>query len=156
MPLPCHDPAMAFRGRFQKGIFVAWQGNGMVFVNQIRPHCLNHMGNTQSKPLAERHGNGTVCVNRPLVFHLMTGPNLYQSELSTSYDIRWVHTCNVTTYRNAVTLQVTETIRSYGLNFNPVPQGVTVSCQRYTMGFSVCYGSQKHHECKAGERSGRW
>jgi hypothetical protein len=24
------------------------------------------------------------------------------------------------------------------------------------MGFPVGYGSQKHHECKAGERSGRW
>jgi hypothetical protein len=24
------------------------------------------------------------------------------------------------------------------------------------VGFPVCYGSQKHHECKEGERSGRW
>jgi hypothetical protein len=29
MPPPCHEPAMALKGRFQKGIFVAWQGNGM-------------------------------------------------------------------------------------------------------------------------------
>jgi hypothetical protein len=69
---------------------------------------------------------------------------------------RWVHTCNVTAYRNAVTLQVTDTIRSYDLNFHPVPHGVTVSCERYTMGFPVSYGSQKHHECKEVERSGRW
>jgi len=37
---------------------------------------------------------------------------------------RWVHTCNVTAYRNAVSLQVTDTIRSYALNFHPVPHGV--------------------------------
>jgi hypothetical protein len=70
--------------------------------------------------------------------------------------LSWVHTCNVTTYRNAVTLQVTDTIRSYDLNFHSVPHDVTVSCERYSMGFPVCYGSQKHHECKEGERSGWW
>jgi hypothetical protein len=69
--------------------------------------------------------------------------------------LRWVHTCNVTAHRNAVTLQVTDTIRSYGLYFHPVPHDVRVSCERYTMEFPVCYGSQKHHECKEGERSGR-
>jgi hypothetical protein len=57
---------------------------------------------------------------------------------------------------DAVTLQLTDTIRSYDLNFHPVPHGVTVPCERYTMGFPVCYGSQKHQECKEGERSGRW
>jgi hypothetical protein len=56
MPLPCRDPAVALRGRFQNGIFVAWQGNSMVCVNQPRPHCVNQMGKTQSKPFAERHG----------------------------------------------------------------------------------------------------
>jgi len=55
--------------------------------------------------------------------------------------LRVGHTCNVTTYRNAVTLQVTYTIRSYELNFHPVPHGVTVSCERYTLGFRFCYGS---------------
>jgi hypothetical protein len=54
----------------------------------------------------------------------------------------WVHTCNVTAYRNAVTLQVTETIQIYDLNFHAVPHGVTVSCERYTVGFPVCYASQ--------------
>ena len=39
-------------------------------------------------------------------------------------------------------LKVTDTIRSYELNFNPVPHGVTVSCERYTVGFLVCYGSR--------------
>jgi hypothetical protein len=67
-----------------------------------------------------------------------------------------VDTCNVTVYRNTITLQVTDTIRSYDLNFHPVPCGVTVPCECYTMVFPVCYGSQKHHECKEGERNGRW
>jgi hypothetical protein len=57
LPSSCRDPAMALRGLFQKGIFVAWQGNGMVCVNQTRPHCVNQMEKTQSKALAERHGN---------------------------------------------------------------------------------------------------
>jgi hypothetical protein len=74
MLLACHDPAMALRGHFQKGIFVAWQGNGMVCVNQTLPHCVNQMGETQSKLVSEwhgrgtageRHGNSMVCVNRP-------------------------------------------------------------------------------------------
>jgi len=45
-------------------------------VNQTRPHCVNQMGNTHSKPLEARHGRGTawarhgngmLCVNRPLL-----------------------------------------------------------------------------------------
>jgi hypothetical protein len=60
---------------------------------------------------------------------------------------------NVTAYRNAVTLQVTDTIRSYDLSTHRVPHGITVSCELYSMGFLVCYGSQKPHE---GERIGRW
>jgi hypothetical protein len=31
-------------------------------------------------------------------------------------------------------------IRSYELNFHPVPLSVKVSCERYTLGFPVCYG----------------
>jgi hypothetical protein len=70
--------------------------------------------------------------------------------------VNWVHTCNVNAYRNAVTLQVTDTTQIYGLNFHPMPHGVTVSYERYTMGFPVWYGSQKHHEYKERERSRRW
>jgi hypothetical protein len=32
-------------------------------------------------------------------------------------------------------------IQSYKLNFHPVPHGVTISFERYTLGFPVCYGS---------------
>jgi hypothetical protein len=63
---------------------------------------------------------------------------------------RWVHTCIVTVYHNTVTLEVADTIRSYDLNFHPVPHGVTVPCERYTMRFPVCYGSHSHHKCKEG------
>ena len=37
----------------------AWHGLGMASVNQTRPHCVNQMGKTHSKPLAARHGRGT-------------------------------------------------------------------------------------------------
>jgi hypothetical protein len=35
--------AVVLRGRFQNGMVVAWQGNGMARVNQTRPHCVNQM-----------------------------------------------------------------------------------------------------------------
>ena len=47
----------------------------MASVNQTRSHCVNQMGKTHSKSLAARHGRGTawarhgngmICVNRPL------------------------------------------------------------------------------------------
>ena len=31
----------------------------MASVNQTRPHCVNQMGKTHSKPLAARHDRGT-------------------------------------------------------------------------------------------------
>jgi hypothetical protein len=34
---------------------------GMASVNQTRPHCVNQMGKTHSKPLAARHGMGAAC-----------------------------------------------------------------------------------------------
>jgi hypothetical protein len=83
-------------------------------------------------------------------------PIVSAGERPQTYVLRWVPTCNVTAYRNAVTLPVTDTICSYGLNFHLIPHAVTVSCERYTVGFPVCYGSQKHHECKEDESSGRW
>ena len=67
--------------------------------------------------------------------------------------LRWVHTRNITAYRNTVTLQETDTIRSYELNFHPVPHGVTVSCERYTLAFPVCYESPSDVFAAS---SGRW
>ena len=34
----------------------------MANVNQNRPHCVNQMGKTHSKPLAARHGRGAACM----------------------------------------------------------------------------------------------
>jgi hypothetical protein len=62
---------------------MAWvrHGHGMASVNQTRPHCVNQMGKTHSKPLAvrlgrgtawARHGHGVLCVNRPLDVALTT------------------------------------------------------------------------------------
>jgi hypothetical protein len=55
--------AVALKSRFQNGMVVAWHGRGMACVNQTRPHCVNQIGKTQSKPLVERHGHdmGTAC-----------------------------------------------------------------------------------------------
>ena len=53
--------------------------------------------------------------------------------------LKWREVCD--SRPNAVMLPVTDKIRSYELNFQPVPHGVTVSCERYTVGFPVCYGS---------------
>jgi hypothetical protein len=57
VPIPLCTFALS--GRFQNGLVVAWQGNDMACVNQKRPHCVNPMGKTQSKPITERHGRGT-------------------------------------------------------------------------------------------------
>ena len=48
----------------------AWSEHGMASVNQTRPHCVNQIGRTHSKPLTarragERHGHGMLCVNWP-------------------------------------------------------------------------------------------
>jgi hypothetical protein len=63
------------RGLEKNGMVRAWHGRGMASVNQTRPHCVNQMGKTPSKPLAAwhgmgtawaRHGHGMLCVNPPL------------------------------------------------------------------------------------------
>jgi hypothetical protein len=55
--------------------------------------------------------------------------------------LRWVHTCNVTAYRNAVRLQVSWHEAELYLNFHPVLHGVTSSCEGHNKRFPVCYGS---------------
>ena len=57
-----------------------WHGQHMASVYQTWPHCVNQMGKTHSKPLAAQHGRGMawaqhgqgmLCVNRPLVFYMV-------------------------------------------------------------------------------------
>jgi hypothetical protein len=50
--------AVLCRGLEKNGMVRAWHGRGMASVNQTRPHCVNQMGKTHSKPLAARHGRG--------------------------------------------------------------------------------------------------
>ena len=71
--LPCHAPTMPFFSRPQhstavlccglekNGMVGAWHGHGMSSVNQTRPHCVDQMGKTHSKPLAAQHDRGTAC-----------------------------------------------------------------------------------------------
>jgi len=64
-------------GLGKNGMVGAWHGHGMTSVNQTRPHYVNQMGKTHSKPLAARHGHGMLCVNRPLSLPTLwatTGP----------------------------------------------------------------------------------
>ena len=84
MPMPCSDHAVLLkataqhglretavlcRGIEKNGMIGAWNGHGhghghgMASMNQTRPHCVNQMGMTHSKPLAARHGRGmgTAC-----------------------------------------------------------------------------------------------
>ena len=73
MPRPCHPrPCRSSQGHRTRrcctvlcccpeknGIVGAWHGRGMASVNQTRPHYVNQMGKTHSKPLAALHGRGT-------------------------------------------------------------------------------------------------
>jgi hypothetical protein len=69
MSFPYREPAVALRGRFQNGIFVARQEDGMgtaLHVSIKHGHTVQIKWEKHSKPLAQRHGNGMVCVNPPL------------------------------------------------------------------------------------------
>jgi hypothetical protein len=64
--MPCHAHALLCHGlekslseRHGHGVARARHGRGTACVKQTRPHCVNHMGKTQSKPLAAWHGMGT-------------------------------------------------------------------------------------------------
>jgi hypothetical protein len=92
------------------------------------PRMLSNLGYRHALRLSNPYRFSTVTV-------------VTRTRLHVTLYVRWVHTCNVTPCRKAVTLQVLDTIRSYELNFHPVPHGVTVSCERCTVGFPVCYGS---------------
>ena len=78
MPMLCSDHAVLLKATTQhgrretavlccglekNGMVGAWHEHGMASVNQTRPHCVNQMGKTHSKPLAAWHGRGmgTAC-----------------------------------------------------------------------------------------------
>ena len=55
---------------------MAWarHGRGMASVNQTRPHCVNQMGKTHSKPLAARHGRGTIWARHAMCESALRSP----------------------------------------------------------------------------------
>jgi hypothetical protein len=57
---------------------MAWarHGHGMASVNQTRPHCVNQIGKTHSKPLAERHGRVTTWAQHTMCESASTGHEL--------------------------------------------------------------------------------
>jgi hypothetical protein len=59
MPRLCRGLESSLSERHICGMAGERHGNGLTCVNQTRPHCVNQIGKTQSKPLAERHGRGT-------------------------------------------------------------------------------------------------
>ena len=58
----------------------AWHGHGMVSVNQTRPHCVNQMEKTHSKPLAARHGRGTAWARHAVCESALRQGNSYPAE----------------------------------------------------------------------------
>jgi hypothetical protein len=50
LPLPCHGLERSLSESHIHGMAGERHGNGMVCVNQTRPHCVNQMGKTQFKP----------------------------------------------------------------------------------------------------------
>jgi hypothetical protein len=80
----CHDLERSLSERHGRGM--AWERHGrcMACVNQTRPHCVNQMGKTQSKPLAERHGmcelaltqHGRSCLGNAIVDRHQRNPTV--------------------------------------------------------------------------------
>jgi len=52
------ERAVLYCGLEKNDMVGAWHGHGMASVNQTRPHCVNQMRKTHSKPLAARYGRG--------------------------------------------------------------------------------------------------
>jgi len=65
--------AVLCRGLEKNGMVRAWHGRGMASVNQTRPHCINQMGKTHSKPLAALHGRGTAWARHAICESTLTG-----------------------------------------------------------------------------------
>jgi hypothetical protein len=58
-------------GKSQSKPLAAWHGNGMACVNQTQPHCVNQMGKSQSKPLVARHGMCELAFRAHCFVHLI-------------------------------------------------------------------------------------
>jgi hypothetical protein len=56
---PCFTVSVIRTAWSEHGVDAAWAWHSMANVNQTRPHCVNQMRKTHSKPLAARNGRGT-------------------------------------------------------------------------------------------------
>ena len=77
-------------GLEKNGKIRAWHGRGMASVNQTRPHCVNQMGKTHSKPLAPRHGRGMAWVRHVMcesAIKLQDGYQTHPIRLSQDEDL---------------------------------------------------------------------
>jgi len=77
----------------------AWYGRGMASVNQTRPHCVNQMGKTHSKPLAAQHGRGMLCVNLPIQCTDYKTPQLEDCMQPAFFQMMMLHHLNVYAWR---------------------------------------------------------
>ena len=77
----------------------AWSGHGMASVNQTRPHHVNQMGKTHSKPLVARHGMGTAWA-----WHAMCESALNQPHLVEKCSLNmWRTDCSLSTLQSCST-----------------------------------------------------
>jgi hypothetical protein len=76
--------AVLCHGLEKNGMVRAWHGRGMASVNQTRPHCVNQMGKTHSKPLAARHGRGTAWARHAMCESALNDLFCFHPEMSIS------------------------------------------------------------------------
>ena len=92
---PQHSTTVLCCGLEKNDMFGAWHGmawHGMASMNQTRPHCVNQMGKTHSKPLAARHGMGTACMCES-AFSVRSGTRILHSVSITVPSLRGVSRC---------------------------------------------------------------
>jgi len=68
--------AVLCRGLEKNGMVRAWHGRGMASVNRTRPHCVNQMGKTHSKPLAAQPGRGTAWTRHAMCESTFISPSI--------------------------------------------------------------------------------
>jgi len=135
---------MSVFGRRIKGMIRLW--SEQVWTCNVTWHVHTCSGRNRIIPLMRRPNtdsepNKPVTLPRNPTFDTLRG----HESRPHSHDgvLRYVVTLQVCTHPKGgytlVTLQVTDTIRSYDLNSHPVPHGVTVSCEHW--GFPGCYES---------------
>ena len=89
------ETAVLCCGLKKNGMVGAWHGHGMASVNQTRPHCVNQMGKTHSKPLVARtarHSRGTalarhaMCESALTAFRLGKAPRCLDQRRHSQFD----------------------------------------------------------------------